>query len=98
MISSHINAFNFYFPCVQEKLNTGTPAVEGALASFFNSLLTKKAGPSSPGGMSAGGSPRPSANGLSDTPDRNITRNDVAAELDRISQRGDKLDFSQSDC
>lgn len=80
------------------KVNPGTPAPEGALASFFNSLLTKKAGPASPGGLSAGNSPRPSANGLNDTPDRNvITRNDVAAELDRMS-RGEKPDFSQSDC
>lgn len=81
--------------------NPSTPGGEGVLANFFNSLLTKKSGTSSPGGSSASGSPRPNANGLNETPEHNIniTRSDAAAELDRLTRSANKdLDFSQSDC
>lgn len=81
------------------KLNPGTPGGEGVLANFFNSLLTKKSGSASPGGISASGSPRPSANGLTETPDKNSARSDAAAELDRLTRSVKKeMDFSQSDC
>lgn len=82
------------------KLNPGTPSGEGVLANFFNSLLTKKSGAPSPGGINPGGSPRSNANGLTDSPPhQNVARSDAAAELDRLTRSVKKdIDFSQSDC
>lgn len=82
------------------KLAPGTPGGEGVLANFFNSLLNKKAGaPGTPGNVSASNSPRPTANGLNETPDKNAMRSDAAAELDRLTRSVKKeMDFSQSEC
>lgn len=83
------------------KLAPGTPGGEGVLANFFNSLLNKKAGTPGPPGTpgNAGSSPRPTANGLSETPDKNTMRSDAAAELDRLTRSVKKeMDFSQSEC
>jgi len=61
----------------------GSPGGEGVLQNFFNSLLNRKSGaglPPSPGGV---GSPR----NLAD----NKSRNEVAAELDRLASPNQTL-------
>lgn len=82
------------------KLNPSTPAGEGVLANFFNSLLHKKSGsPATPPGVLS--SPRSTANGSteSNTPDIMSVRTDAAAELDRLAKCVKKdIDFSQSEC
>ena len=59
----------------------GSPAGEGVLQNFFNSLLNRKTGP---GGMTSPGNPSPrSTNDLN-----NRNKVDVAAELDRLASGG----------
>ncbi|XP_015126823.1 cytoplasmic dynein 1 light intermediate chain 1 isoform X1 [Diachasma alloeum] len=66
-----------------------TPAGEGVLASFFNSLLYKKSGawPGGPGSPGTPGSVGTSPVKIDDGPvDKAAMRNDAAAELDRITR------------
>ena len=59
----------------------GSPAGEGVLQNFFNSLLNRKPGP---GGIPSPGNSTPrSTNDLN-----NKSRVDVAAELDRMASGG----------
>lgn len=83
---------------MDSKLTPSGPGGEGVLANFFNSLLSKKANvPGSPGGGPS--SPRPSTNGVGDSPDRNTMRTDAAAELDRLTRSVKKEDEEeQSEC
>ncbi|XP_023032653.1 cytoplasmic dynein 1 light intermediate chain 1 isoform X1 [Drosophila willistoni] len=91
---------------IDPKLTPATPGGEGVLANFFNSLLHKKSGsttpgggpggPGSPGGV--GGTPRTSngTDGLTMTPEKLAVRTDAAAELDRLSRSAKKdIDLSQ---
>lgn len=76
------------------KITPGGAGGEGVLASFFNSLLSKKATttPGSPGNPGM----RPT-NGLNEPmADTNCVRTDAAAELDRLAKSVRKED--QSEC
>ncbi|XP_034947718.1 cytoplasmic dynein 1 light intermediate chain 1 isoform X2 [Chelonus insularis] len=78
-------------PSPNKKLDpkgTGTtPSGEGVLANFFNSLLSKKTGPSPGGPGSAPGSTGTSPIKIEGGPvDKTTMRNDAAAELDRITR------------
>ncbi|KAF7210707.1 cytoplasmic dynein 1 light intermediate chain 1 [Nothobranchius furzeri] len=65
---------------------------EGVLANFFNSLLTKKAGPGAPG-TPAGGNNTPGTVRKSGS---KLGLSDVQAELDRISSRETDADLSNA--
>uniref|UniRef100_A0A8C5PD06 Dynein light intermediate chain n=1 Tax=Leptobrachium leishanense TaxID=445787 RepID=A0A8C5PD06_9ANUR len=64
-------------------------ASEGVLASFFNSLLSKKTG--SPGSPGATGSPGANAQGSAKKPGQKAVLTNVQEELDRLSRQQDAV-------